>query len=147
MSQTFAERQSSQIIGDLVSRIVDAVHPLRIILFGSAARGEMGPESDIDVLVVVPDGTHRLKTVRYLYKRMFGFGHPVDIVVTTPSIFERHKDNIGLIYRTTAHDMVSSQKTGGKYNLDAPSPRLGGECAGQISSEPSPGTGTSSKGA
>jgi hypothetical protein len=31
---------------------------------------------------------------------MFGFGYPVDIVVATPSVLERHKDNIGLIYRT-----------------------------------------------
>ena len=48
-----------QIIDDLVRRIVEVVHPRRIILFGSAARGDMGPDSDIDILVVVPDGTHR----------------------------------------------------------------------------------------
>jgi predicted nucleotidyltransferase len=100
MSQTTVERHSSEIIGDLVGRIVSAVDPLRIVLFGSAARGEMKPESDIDVLVVMPDGTHRLKTVRYLYQQLFGFGHPVDMVVATPSVLERHKDNIGLIYRT-----------------------------------------------
>ena len=35
---------------------MEAVHPLRIILFGSAARGEMGADSDLDVLVVMPDG-------------------------------------------------------------------------------------------
>ncbi len=87
-------------IDDLVGRIVKAVHPLRIVLFGSAARGEMGQDSDIDVMVVVPDGTHRLDTVRTLYRRISGFGYPVDLVVTTPSVLERHKDNIGLIYRT-----------------------------------------------
>ena len=100
VSQTTVGQRDSQIIGDLIGRIVAAVHPLRIILFGSAARGEMGPDSDIDVLVVMPDGAHRLNTARYLYKQMFGFGHPVDIVVATPGILERHKDNIGLIYRT-----------------------------------------------
>jgi predicted nucleotidyltransferase len=88
------------IIEDLINRIVGAVHPLRIILFGSAARGDMGPDSDIDVMVVMPDGTHRLNTMRYLYKRMFGLGFPVDVVVTTPGILEQHKDNVGLIYRT-----------------------------------------------
>ncbi len=90
----------SKIINELVSRIVNAAHPLRIVLFGSAARGEMNPDSDIDVMVVMPEGTHRLNTTQYLYKRMLGFGCPVDIVVTTPSILEQHKDNIGLIYRT-----------------------------------------------
>ena len=88
------------LIDDLVERIVDAVHPLRIVLFGSAARGQMDADSDIDVMVVMPDGTPRLRTVRYLYRRLFGFGFPVDIVVTTPGILEQHKDNIGLVYRS-----------------------------------------------
>jgi len=88
------------IIDNLTSRIVNAVHPLRIILFGSAARGEIGPDSDIDVLVVMPDGTHRLNTAQYLYRQLSGFGFPVDILVATPSVLEKHKDNIGLIYRT-----------------------------------------------
>ncbi|MBI3302725.1 MAG: nucleotidyltransferase domain-containing protein [Deltaproteobacteria bacterium] len=49
----------SQLLKELVQRIVKAVHPIRIILFGSAARGEMGPNSDLDVLVVMPEGIHR----------------------------------------------------------------------------------------
>ena len=97
---THVVQHPSQVIDNLINRIVGAVHPLRIILFGSATRGEMGPNSDIDVMVVVPEGTHRAGTARYLYKQMFGFGFPVDIVVVTPSVLERHKDSIGLIYRT-----------------------------------------------
>lgn len=97
---TNVAQNPSQVIENLIHRIVSAVHPMRIILFGSAARGEMGPGSDIDVMVVMPEGTHRAGTVRYLYKQMFGFGVPVDIVVVTPSVLERHKDSIGLIYRT-----------------------------------------------
>lgn len=84
----------------IIGRIINSVHPLRIILFGSAARGGMTSDSDIDVLVVMPDGIHRLKTARYLYQQMLGIGRPVDIVVTTPSVLERHKDNPGLIYRS-----------------------------------------------
>ena len=76
------------------------MHPFRIILFGSAARGEWGPDSDLDVLVVMPDGTHRRNTAQFLYQQLFGFGFPVDILVTTPSVLEKHKNNIGLIYRT-----------------------------------------------
>ena len=92
--------QLESIVDDLIRRIVNSAHPLRIILFGSAARGEMGPDSDIDVMVVMPDGTHRLNTAQYLYKQLFGFGFPVDILVTTPGVLEQHKNNIGLIYRT-----------------------------------------------
>lgn len=90
----------SRIVDELIRRIVSAAHPLRIVLFGSAARGEMGPDSDIDVMVVMPDGTHRLNTAQYLYMQLFGFGFPVDILVTTPDVLEQHENNIGLIYRT-----------------------------------------------
>ena len=43
------------VLQEFVRRVVDSVHPFRIILFGSAARGEMGPNSDLDALVVVAD--------------------------------------------------------------------------------------------
>src|SRR5215831_17419111 len=62
-----------QAINELVRRIVEAVHPRRVILFGSAARGEMGPNSDLDVLVIMPDGTHRRRTTQEVYRRMWGF--------------------------------------------------------------------------
>jgi uncharacterized protein len=86
------------VIERLVADIVAAVRPLRIMLFGSAARGAMGPDSDLDILVVVPEGTHRRQTAQMLYRRLGGLGHPFDIVVATPSDLEKHKDNVGLIY-------------------------------------------------
>ena len=93
------EKFDSDVINELSRRIVQAVHPLRIMLFGSAVRDQMGPDSDIDVLVVVPDGTHCLNTSQHLYKQLFGFGWPVDILVTTSEILERQKHNVGLVYR------------------------------------------------
>jgi predicted nucleotidyltransferase len=68
---------------DLVERIRSAIEPVGIFLFGSAARGEMNSHSDLDVLVVVREGTHRRKTRQELYRRMIGFEFPVDIVVVT----------------------------------------------------------------
>ena len=82
----------------LINRIVDEVHPLRILVFGSAARGGMGENSDIDVLVIMPEGTHRRRTAQLLYRRIRGVGMPFDIVVATPKDLEKHKENIGLIY-------------------------------------------------
>lgn len=87
-------------VQELVRRIVEAVQPLRIIMFGSAARGDMTPDSDVDVLVVMPEGTHRLDTMGYLHTRMIGLGLSADILVATPGDLEKHRDNIGLIYRT-----------------------------------------------
>jgi predicted nucleotidyltransferase len=89
-----------KVIESLVQKIVEAVHPLKIILFGSYARDKSNPESDIDVLVVMPEGVHCRRTAQLLYRRIRGLGVPFDILVTTPGTLEKHKDNIGLIYRT-----------------------------------------------
>ena len=95
-----------EIIEQLVRRIIEIVQPLRIILFGSAARGELGPDSDIDVLVVMPEGVHRRQTAQLLYRQIRGLGVPFDILVATPDDLERHKDNIGLIYRTILQEGI-----------------------------------------
>jgi predicted nucleotidyltransferase len=88
------------VVDRLVRQIVGLVHPLRIMLFGSAARGDMHPESDLDILVVMPEGTHRRETAQRLYRHVDGLGQPFDVIVATPSDLERHRDNPGLIYAT-----------------------------------------------
>jgi predicted nucleotidyltransferase len=88
-----------QAINELVRRIVEAVHPRRVILFGSAARGEMGPNSDLDVLVIMPDGTHRRQTAQEVYRRMWGFGFAKDIVVATESDVREHGTNPYMIIK------------------------------------------------
>ena len=93
-----------EVIEQLVQRIIELVQPLRIILFGSAVRGEMGHDSDIDVLMVMPEGVHRRRTAQLLYRQIRGLGVPFDIVVATPDDLEKHKDNIGLIYRTVLQE-------------------------------------------
>lgn len=99
-------KPAPETVDRLVSEIVAAVHPLRIILFGSAARGEMGLESDIDVLVVMPNGTHRRKAAQTLYREVEGVRVPFDAVVATPEDLDRYKDSIGLIYRTVLEEGV-----------------------------------------
>lgn len=89
----------STVLDKLVHQIVAAVDPLRIILFGSAARGQTGPDSDLDVLVVVPEGNHCRRVAQHLHQQLRHIGRPVDILVATPSILERHRNNIGLVYK------------------------------------------------
>ncbi len=93
-------------IDELVRRIVELARPLRIILFGSAARGATGPDSDVDILVVMPEGTHRRRTAQELYRRLTGIRIPFDLLVATPAVLEQHKDNIGLIYRTILQEGI-----------------------------------------
>jgi predicted nucleotidyltransferase len=89
---------NKEIVNELVRRIVTAAHPVRIILFGSFARGDQDHNSDIDALVVMPDGSACRKTAKQIYAHLSGFGFAADIVVATPSILERHKDNPSLVY-------------------------------------------------
>ena len=87
-------------IDHLVKNIVSEVHPLRIILFGSAAKGKLEENSDIDLLVVMPEGVHRRRIAQMLYRKIRAVGIPFDVIVSTPSDLEKHKNNIGLIYRS-----------------------------------------------
>ncbi len=88
----------SRVIERLVEMVVTVAQPLRIVLFGSAARGQVAPDSDLDILVVMPPGTHRRKTAQRLYREVRGLGIPFDIVVATPEDLELYKSNPSLIY-------------------------------------------------
>lgn len=89
-----------KVLDELVRRMVEAVHPLRIILFGSAARGAMGPHSDLDVLVVMPDDCNSREVAMRLYDQLSGLGHAKDLVVVRQSDVEQYGDNPYLIMHT-----------------------------------------------
>jgi predicted nucleotidyltransferase len=77
-------------LAEIVRRLVSAYHPERIYLFGSAARGEAGPESDYDLLVVVPDGAPPERRRGALaYQVLWGAGAAADVIVWERSRFER----------------------------------------------------------
>jgi len=80
---------SEERIREIVGRIVEVAQPEKIILFGSAARGELGPNSDVDVMVV-KSGVHRRKLAGDIYMNLFGVGQAVDVVVVAPEDIERY---------------------------------------------------------
>jgi uncharacterized protein len=94
---------TAEILQEMVRRIVAAVQPEKIILFGSAARQEMGPDSDLDLLVI-KSCRNRRETARRIRRKLIGIGVPKDIIVATPEDIERYKDTIGLIYRPALRD-------------------------------------------
>ena len=72
------------LIDRMVKRIVKNFDPEQVILFGSHARGDAGPDSDVDLLVVMPvEGNAREKALE-ISLAMHDFLTPVDIIVTTP---------------------------------------------------------------
>lgn len=76
-------------LADIVYRLVEAFHPERIYLFGSRARGEAGPDSDYDIMVVVPDyASPERKNSRLAYEVLWGTGSAADILVWTREAFE-----------------------------------------------------------
>ena len=93
-----AAEGSAIAIDEIVRRIVEVADPERIILFGSAARGQARPDSDIDLLVV-KEGAHRRKLSQAIYRRLLGIGRSVDVVVVTPEDIERYRDSVGLVIR------------------------------------------------
>ena len=101
---SISAKSASRDLEQVVDRIVNAVHPLRIIVFGSAARGELASGSDLDLMVVVPDGSHRRHTAQQLYMQMTGILTPVDLVVVTVSDLERYSDVPGFVYREALRD-------------------------------------------
>ena len=68
---------------EIVRRIVEVADPERSVMFGSAARGEMRPDSDVDLLVIKA-GVHRRHLAEDIHERMVGVGQPVDIVTLLP---------------------------------------------------------------
>lgn len=88
---------SAIVLDELVRRIVDAVQPEQIVLFGSAARGEMGPDSDVDLLVVKSGISSRRRVAMDIYRRLAGVGVPVDVVVVTAEDIKRYKDKVGSV--------------------------------------------------
>lgn len=87
------------ILREVVRRIVDKTRPRRIILFGSAARGAMGPDSDLDLLVVMPDGTHRRHVAKEIYRSLRGIGLPKDVIVVTEEDVNEYRNNPSLILK------------------------------------------------
>ena len=89
-----------QLLPEITRRILNVSQPEKIILFGSFARGDFNPDSDLDLLVIL-DGveTPRAESTR-LRRALRGILTPVDIIVATPQQVERHRNTIGYIYRT-----------------------------------------------
>ena len=76
-------------LSEVVRRLVATYHPERIYLFGSVARGDAGPDSDYDIMVVVPDDAPaEIRSSRAAYVALWGTGVASDVLVWTASQFD-----------------------------------------------------------
>ena len=80
------------ILKGIVASVVQAARPDKIILFGSAARGQLGPNSDVDLLVIKSGRFSRTRLINKIYMGLDEAGEPVDIVIVTPEEVEEYRD-------------------------------------------------------
>jgi predicted nucleotidyltransferase len=98
------KKVSQKLIREMVNRIVRRFDPEKVILFGSYATGKAGPDSDVDLLVVMPViGSKRKKAVE-IGVALHDMGVAKDVIVARPDEFEWRKDIIGTIEWPAAHE-------------------------------------------
>jgi predicted nucleotidyltransferase len=92
------KQDNDSVLAEIIRRIVAALDPDRIILFGSRARGEAGPESDYDLLVVKATETRRLELEQTAYMALIGVLASVDVLVETPERLERLQHSVAAVH-------------------------------------------------
>ena len=76
-------------LGAIIDRLVQIFRPDRIYLFGSAARGDAGPNSDYDLMIIVPDATPAvMRDTGPAYRALWRLGAAVDLLVWTRAEFD-----------------------------------------------------------
>ena len=81
----------------MVQRIVRQFHPERVILFVSHARGDAGPDSDVDLRVVMPASGSKRRQASEIDRVLADRRLPLDLIVVTPEEFDAYKDVVGHI--------------------------------------------------
>ena len=95
---------NTEVLDDVVRRIVEVAQPEKVILFGSATRDETDFNSDLDILVITSHPVHRGHLTEDIYMNLFGVGQAVDVIVATTEDIENYKDNPYLIIQPALNE-------------------------------------------
>ncbi len=92
----------------VVERVVERFDPLKVIVFGSLARGEVNYDSDVDLLVVFDSVAweDKRKVSVEIYRALSGIPVPVDIIVTDADEIDRRGHIVGTILRPALREGV-----------------------------------------
>ncbi len=90
----------------MVATVVNRFAPDKIVLFGSHARGEAGPDSDVDLLVIMPVSTTRREAAVQIGAALTDIPVPKDLVVFTPEDVEEFGDRVGTILKPALEEGV-----------------------------------------
>ena len=116
MNQAIANPSVTSEIQTLVEAIVQAAHPLRVILFGSRARGMAGPDSDTDLLIVQaePDAVHRSRwrELQRIRAALRDFPVAKDLLLYRPAEFDYWRDSLNhVVGRAVREGIVVYERT------------------------------------
>jgi uncharacterized protein len=84
-------------IAVMTDRIVEEFAPVRMIQFGSQTRGDAGPKSEVDLLVVLPSADDKRKAAIRIRRARAGFPVSTDVIVTPPEENARRGDLVGTV--------------------------------------------------
>jgi predicted nucleotidyltransferase len=90
----------------MTDRIRQACNPRRIVLFGSHARGQAGPDSDVDLLVVLDHITDRRREAVALRRLLADIPVAKDVVLTTPEEIARRGELVGTLLRPALREGI-----------------------------------------
>ena len=85
------------IVRRMVERVVERFDPIAVWLFGSMARGDCSRYSDVDLMIIMPEGTDRKTTELDIVMELRGSMLPKDVMVDTPDAFRRASDDLGTV--------------------------------------------------
>ena len=96
--------ENDGLVDEMVRRIAGAFSPLSVILFGSRASGTARPDSDVDLLVILPEvGNTRTAAVE-IRRALADMPVGKDIIVSTPAEVSQYADCVGHILRSATRD-------------------------------------------
>ena len=105
MAVDLGERRSVSVPSALLDAIVRYYDPVEVILFGSHARGDAGPDSDWDLLVVVDDDTPPEKLrLRSAYEAIAGTRIAADVVPVRISRFRERSKTVNTLSNWAAEE-------------------------------------------
>jgi uncharacterized protein len=91
------DEELEALLREITGRIRAVSDPEQIILFGSYARGDAGPDSDLDLLVIEREVAAPRRASTALRRVLRGLPAPVDVIVASSSDVERYRDITGLV--------------------------------------------------
>lgn len=94
----------SELLAEITRHIRSVSDPQQIVLFGSHARGEHGPDSDLDLLVIVDQTKSTRAVTDHIYQALADLTVPIDVVVVRRAYVERYGDLVGTVVRPALHE-------------------------------------------